>query len=125
VKRQRPLHAEKLSHKKEGEYNVQLLKPFLYDERFMGLLEIAVQEHDKYLVDENLARDEDLAHFSTRTDSRFPGLECQVSWLGYQEISWEPVFNLERHFPSFTHALRKTGYCDTSHEYSETKEVLE
>ena len=76
---------------KEGDYHVQLLKPFLYDERVTDPLEIAVQEHDEYLVDEILAH-----RFPARIDGRSPGLECQVSWLGYQEISWEPVSNLKR-----------------------------
>jgi hypothetical protein len=76
---------------KEGDYHVQLLNSFQYDERVTDPLEIAVQEHDGYLVDEILAH-----HFPARIDGISPGLEFQVSWLGYQDISWEPVSNLKR-----------------------------
>jgi hypothetical protein len=56
---------------KEVDYHVQLLNPFLYDERVTDPLEIAVQEHDEYLVDEILAH-----RFPARIDGRSPGLEC-------------------------------------------------
>jgi transposase InsO family protein len=68
------------------DYHLQLLKPFLFDERFVSPVEVAISEHDEYLVDAIL-------------DHKFLGgdkdkLVCLVSWLGYQEESWEPVSNL-------------------------------
>jgi hypothetical protein len=68
------------------DYHVQLLKPFFYDERFVKPVEVAIAEHDEYLIDEI-------------TEHKFLGgdknqLVCLVSWLGYQEKSWEPVSNL-------------------------------
>ena len=71
---------------KSSEYHVQLLKPFLYDERFIDPVEVAIAEHDEYLVDKIL-------------EHKFLGgdkdkLVCRVSWIGYQETSWEPWANL-------------------------------
>ena len=71
---------------KSNNYHVQLLKPFLYDERFVDPVQVAISEHDEYLIDKVL-------------EHKFLGgdktkLVCLVSWLGYQEASWEPVANL-------------------------------
>jgi hypothetical protein len=57
-----------LTTRKEGDYHIQLLKPFLYDERVTDPLEIAVQ------VDEIQAH-----RFPARINGRSPGLDCQVS----------------------------------------------
>jgi hypothetical protein len=36
---------------KEADYHIQLLKPFLYDERVTVPLEVAIKGHDEYLVE--------------------------------------------------------------------------
>ena len=72
---------------KSNEYHVQLLKPFLYDERFVDPIEVAIAEHDEYLIDKILE------HKFLGGDKN--NLVCRVSWIGYQETSWEPWANLK------------------------------
>jgi hypothetical protein len=36
---------------KEADFHLQLLKPFLYDERVTVPLEVTIREHDEYLVE--------------------------------------------------------------------------
>ena len=91
---------------KENDYHVQLLKPFLYDKRVTSPLEVAIQEHDQYLVDKISAHSQ-----GERINGRSGGLECQVSWVGYREASWETVANLKKlavfHAYARTHNLRR------------------
>ena len=39
---------------KSNNYHVQLLKSFLYDERFVDPVHGAISEHDEYLIDKVL-----------------------------------------------------------------------
>jgi hypothetical protein len=91
---------------KENDYHVQLLKPFFYDERVTSPIEVAIQEHDQYLVDKISAHRQ-----GERINGRPGGLECQVSWVGYRETSWEPVANLKKlaafHEYARTHNLKR------------------
>jgi hypothetical protein len=68
---------------KVQDFHVQLLKPFIYDERVTTPLEIAIQEDDGYIVDSILEH----RHV---TGSR-TAYEYRVRWLGYQDTSWEPL----------------------------------
>ena len=109
---------------KENDYHVQLLKPFLYDERVTSPLEVAIQEHDQYLVDKILAHRQ-----GERINGRSRGLECQVSWVGYREASWEPVANLKKlavfHTYARTHNLRRYIPRAFREAASEAREITE
>jgi hypothetical protein len=76
---------------KEADYHVQLLKPFLYDERVTVPLEVAIKEHDEYLVEQIMDH-----RYAERVNGRPRGLECLVRWVGYQEQSWEPLVNVKK-----------------------------
>ena len=76
---------------KEADFHIQLLKPFLYDERVTEPLAVAIQEHGEYLVDEILNH-----RYAARVNGKPRGLECLVRWVGYQEQSWEPLVNLKK-----------------------------
>ena len=73
---------------KESDYHIQLLKPFIFDERVTDPLEIAIQEDDGYIVDEILQ------HRHLR-GNKGP-YEYLVRWTGYQDTSWEPLKMIQR-----------------------------
>jgi hypothetical protein len=62
---------------KEADLHVQLLKPFLYDERLTVPVEVAIKEHDEYLVEQIMDH-----RYSERVNGRPRGLECLVRWVG-------------------------------------------
>jgi hypothetical protein len=78
---------------KEADFHVQLLKPFLYDERVTDPLEIAIREHDEYLVEQIMDMNN---RYAERVNGKPRGLECLVRWVGYQEPSWEPLVNVKK-----------------------------
>jgi hypothetical protein len=75
---------------KEADFHVQLLKSFLYDERVTDPLEIAIREHDEYLVEQIMEH-----RYAERINGKPRGLECLVRWVGYQ-LSWEPLVNVKK-----------------------------
>ena len=78
---------------RKTDFHVQLLKPFLYDERVTVPLEVAIKEHDEYLVEHLEIMDH---RYAVRINGRPRGLECLVRWVGYQEQSWEPLVNVKK-----------------------------
>jgi hypothetical protein len=76
---------------RKTDFHVQLLKPFLYDERVTVPLEVAIKEHDEYLVEQIIDH-----RYAVRINGRPRGLECLVRWVGYQEQSWEPLVNVRK-----------------------------
>jgi hypothetical protein len=68
------------------DYHVQLIKPFFYDERFVKPVEVVIAEHDEFHIDEIIEH-----KFQSGGKNQLVFL---VSWLGYQENSWELVSNL-------------------------------
>jgi hypothetical protein len=95
---------------KENDYHVQLLKPFLYDERVTSSLKVVTQEHDQYLVDKISEHRQ-----GERINGRSGELECQVSCLGYREASWEPVANLKK--LAVFHAYARAHYLSAETFY--------
>jgi hypothetical protein len=83
----------------EADYHVQLLKPFLYDERVTVPLEVAIKEHDEYPVEQIMDH-----RYAERVNGRPRGLECLLRWVGYQEQSWEPLVNVKKLEQFHTHA---------------------
>jgi hypothetical protein len=75
---------------KKADFHVQLLKPFLYDERVTVPLEVAIKEHDEYLVEQIMDH-----RYAERVNGKPRGLECLVRWVGYQEQSWGPSVNVK------------------------------
>jgi hypothetical protein len=88
---------------KEADFHVQLLKPFLYDERVTDPLEVAIREHDEYLVEQIMNH-----RYSEIINGRHRGLECLVGWVGYQEQSLEPLVNVKKLAQFHTYA-RENG----------------
>ena len=68
---------------KEADYHIQLLKPFIYDERVTDPLEVAIQEEDRYIVDEIINQ----RHIRGNTGP----YEYLVRWLGFQDASLKPL----------------------------------
>jgi hypothetical protein len=58
---------------RKTDFHVQLLKPFLYDERVTVPLEVAIKEHDEYLVEQIMDH-----RYAVRVNGRPRGLECLV-----------------------------------------------
>ena len=95
-------HLRNIVNGKNSDYHLQLLKPFFYDERFVNPVEIAIAEYDEYLVDKILE------HKFLGGDKN--NLVCRVSWMGYQETSWEPWTNLKLVKPFHVYAaVHKLG----------------
>jgi hypothetical protein len=83
---------------RKTDFHVHFLKPFLYDERVTVPLEVAIKEHDEYLVEQIMDH-----RYVKRVNGRPRGLECLVRWVGYQEQSWEPLVNIKKleHFHTY------------------------
>jgi hypothetical protein len=73
---------------KAMDYHIQLLKPFIYDERITDPLEVAIQDDDGYIVDEILEH--------RHKKGNKGAYEYRVRWLGYQDTSWEPITMLRK-----------------------------
>ena len=80
----------------------------LYDERFTNPAQIAIAEQDEYLIDKIL-------------EHKFLGgdktkLVCLVSWIGYQEASWEPSVNLRltRQFHDYANSHKLARFIPPS-----------
>ena len=73
---------------KAMDYHIQLLKPFIYDERITDPLEVAIQDDDGYIVDEILEH--------RHKKGNEGAYEYRVRWLGYQDTSWEPITMLRK-----------------------------
>ena len=93
---------------KEADFRVQLLKPFLYDERVTVPLEVAIKEHDEYLVEQIMNN-----RNAERVNGRPRGFECFVRWVGYQEQSWEPLVNVKK----LAQFLRPRKWAHEVHTY--------
>jgi hypothetical protein len=76
---------------RKTDFHEQLLKPFLYDERVTVPVEVAIKEHDEYLVEQIMNH-----RYAERVNGRPRSLECLVRWVGYQEQSWEPLVNVKK-----------------------------